>query len=58
MVLQGTYTPPPAIGTITVDTTGNETSDKGVDDVGKVNRSVYESSPLKGSDIGNDQTVD
>jgi hypothetical protein len=53
-----TDTPSPTIGTVTIDTTGNETSDKGIDDVGKIDRSVDESSPLKRSDIGNDQAVD
>jgi hypothetical protein len=53
-----TDTPSPTIGTVTIDTTGNETSDEGIDDVGKIDRSVDESSPLKRSDIGNDQAVD
>jgi hypothetical protein len=45
-VMRKTHTPSPSIGTVPVDTTGDETSDKGIDDVGKIDRSVDESSPL------------
>jgi hypothetical protein len=57
-VMKKTYTPSPSIGTVSIDTTSDETSNKGIDDVGKIDCSVDECSPLKGSDIGNDQTVD
>jgi hypothetical protein len=57
-VMRKTYTPSPSIGTVSIDTTSDETSDKGVDDVGKIDRSVDKCSPLKRSDVGNDQAVD
>ena len=57
-VMRKTYTPSPSIGTVSIDTTSDETSDKSIDDVRKIDRSVDESSPLKGSDVGNNQTVD
>jgi hypothetical protein len=56
--MRKTYTPSPSIGTVSIDTTSDETSDKGVDDVGKIDRSVDKCSPLKRSDVGNDQAVD
>jgi hypothetical protein len=53
-----TCTPSPSIGTVAVDATGDEASNKGVDDVWKIDSSIDESSPLQRGDIGNDQTVD
>jgi len=52
-----TDAPSPSIHAVAIDATRNETSDKGIDDVGKIDRSVDESSPLKRSDIGDDQAV-
>jgi hypothetical protein len=52
------YTPSPAILAVTVDPTGNETTDEGIDNVRKVDRSVDESSPLERGDVGNNQTID